>query len=120
MHSAFSGGNTVGVSVDAFVISVVPLHGDIKLHAFFFVFIFETCNFGEQRLFRMVEVFHEVDDAALVLERDCLFAACSFVSEDNFKALIKKGHGLQTIHNGARNKLCTFRCENCWVWIKRD
>ena len=120
MHSAFSGGNTVGVSVDAFVISVVPLHGDIKLHAFFFVFVFERCNFGEQRLFRMVEVLHEVNDAALVLERDCLFTTCSFISENHFKVFIEKGHGLQTIHDGSRNKLCAFRCENCGVWIKRD
>ena len=120
MHSAFSGGNTVGVSVDAFVISVVPLHGDIKLHAFFFVFIFECSNFCEQRLFRMVEVLYEVDDAALVLERDCLFTAFAFISENNFKALIKKGHGLQTIHDGTRNKLNTFRRKNCWVWIERD
>ena len=108
MHSALSGGNTVGVSVDAFVISVVPLHGDIKLHAFFFVFIFECSNFCEQRFFRMVEVLHEVDNAALVLERDCLFATNALVSENNFKALIKKGHGLQTVHDGACNKLNTF------------
>ena len=108
MHSAFSGGNTVGVAVDAFVISVVPLHGDIKLHAFFFVFIFECSNFCEQRFFRMVEVLHEVDNATLVLERDCLFATNALVSENNFKALIKKGHGLQTVHDGACNKLNTF------------
>jgi len=68
----------------------------------------------------MVEVLHEVDDATLVLERDCLFATVALVSENNFKVLVKKGHGLQTIHNGARNKLSTFRCENCWVRIKRD
>ena len=120
MHSAFSGGNTVGVSVDAFVISVVPLHGDIKLHAFFFVFVFECSNFCEQRLFRMVEVLYEVDDAALVLEGDCLFATCPFIREYNFEVLIKKGHGLQTIHDRASHKFSTFRCENCWVWIKRD
>ena len=94
VHSAFSGGNTVGVSVDAFVISVVPLHGDIKLHAFVFIFIFERCNFCKQRLFRMVEVLHEVNNAALVLERDCLFASYSFVSKHHLKVLIKKGHGL--------------------------
>ena len=108
MHSAFSSGNTVRVSVDAFVVSVVPLHGDIKLHAFFFVFIFECSNFCEQRLFRMVEVLHEVDDAALVLERHVLFTACPFISEHHFEVLIKEGHCLQTIHDGARNELCSF------------
>ena len=61
----------------------------------------------------------EVDDAALVLECHRLFFTGAFVGENNFKVLVEERHGLQTLHDGARNKLNSFRRKDDWVWIER-
>ena len=120
MHAAFGGGNTVGVSVDAFVVTRVPLNGDVELHAFFFVFIFKRSNFVEERFLRLVEVLDEVDNATLVLEGLGLFSCRTLIFENNFEALVEERHCLQALHDCARNKLCSFGRKNCWVWIEGD
>ena len=45
MHPAFNGGNTVGVSMDAFVVTGIPLQGDIQHLPFVLFFIMG--NLGE-------------------------------------------------------------------------
>ena len=61
-------------------------------------------------------MLHEVDNATFVLEGDGLFFAWTFVGEDNFETFVKECHCLQALHNGARNKLSSFRSENGFVW----
>ena len=120
VHAAFGGGNTVGIAVNTFVITGVPLHGHVGLHAFFFVFFFKVCNLGEERFFRRVQVFYKVNNAAFVLVRNGLLALGTMVGENNFEAFVQKCHGLQTLGNGTSNELNTFGGKNCWVWIERD
>ena len=120
MHAAFSGGNTVGVSVDAFVVTRVPLNGDVELHAFFFIFVFKRSNLVEERFLRLIEVLHEVNDAALVLEGLRLFSCRTLIFENNFEVLVEERHCLQALHNSARNELCSFGREDCWIWIEGD
>ena len=87
MHTAFGGGDAVRVTVDALVVTRVPLHGDVELHAFFFVFFFVVGDLAEERFFRGVQMLDEVDDAALVLEGLFLFLARTLVDEVDGQAL---------------------------------
>ena len=61
-------------------------------------------------------MLHEVDNAAFVLEGDGLFFAWALVGKYDFETFVEECHCLQALHNGARNKLGSFRSENCFVW----
>ena len=60
----------------------------------------------------------EVDNATFVLEHHFLYLVGTFVAKDHFEALVQKGHGLQTLHDGAGNKLNTFSGKNDGVGIE--
>ena len=92
MHSAFNGADAVGVTMNTFVISVVPLKSDVEHLTF--VFIFVVSNFAKQSFFRLIEMLDEVDNAALVLEGHVLGLASALILENNFKSTIQEGHGL--------------------------
>ena len=118
MHTALNGGNTVRIAVDTFVVAGVPLESDIEVLALSIV-IFVVAHFCEQWVFRLVEMLHEVDDSALVLEGDFLFALRSLINKRNLEPTIKKCHDLQTIKHRAGNKFCSFCLEYRRVWPKR-
>ena len=63
-------------------------------------------------------MLNEVDNAALVLESDLLLFAWALIFKDDFKALIKEGHGLETLHDSAGHKLHTLGGKNRGVWIE--
>ena len=65
-------------------------------------------------------MLHKVDNATFVLEGDGLLFARTLVGEDNFETFVEECHCLQTLHNGARNKLSSFRSENGFVWPERN
>ena len=92
MHTAFDGADAIGVTVNTFVISGVPLNCNIKHLAIVFVFV--VSNLAEQSFFRSVEMLHEVDDATFVLEGHILGLAGALIFEHNFKTAIQEGHRL--------------------------
>ena len=78
--------------MNTLVVSSVPLHRDVEHLAVVFVFVIS--NFAEQGFLRSVQVLHEVDNAALVLESHILRLAGAFVFEHNFETTIQEGHCL--------------------------
>ena len=106
MHSAFDGADAVGVAMNTFVVSGVPLHRDVEHLPF--VFIFVVSNLAEQSFLRSVQVLHEVDNAALVLERHVLRLAGALIFEHNFETTVQEGHCLQALKNCAGNKFSSF------------
>ncbi len=81
VHATLDGGDAVGVAVDALVVAGVPLHGDVEHLAVGLVLVLELADLGEQWLLGGVEVLDEVDDAALVLVLDLLFAFGALIFE---------------------------------------
>ena len=80
MHATLDSGNAVCVAVNAFVVAGVPLESDIEILAFSVV-IFVVAHFCEQWVFRLVEMLYEVDNSALILESDLLFALTSLINK---------------------------------------
>ncbi len=88
MGAALHGVDVVGKGKDVFRIPVVVLHGDfdgrIAAHAL------DVDGLGKERLLVLVQVFDELDDAALVV-KDAAFAAALIVQRDA-DAFIEKRH----------------------------
>ena len=103
MHAAFDGGDAVREGVDGFVVAGVPLERDLELLAL--LALLEEADLAEQRLLRVVEVAHVVDDAAVVLEGLLRLAARSLVDEAHLEAAVEEGHDLESLDDGLRAEL---------------
>ncbi len=84
VHAALDGGDAVGEPVEALVVARVPLQRDLDLLVG--LGLLEVGDLLEERLLRRVEVPHEVDDAACVLERDLLLVLGPLVGEPDLEA----------------------------------
>ena len=120
MHSAFCGGDAVGITVNALVIPGVPLQGDVEFLVFGIFTFFVVRNFGEKCFFRNIEMAHEIDDAAFVLESDALFFVDALVVKNDFDSLVEKCHRLQTFKHCTCHELCAFCFKYGGVWPELD
>ncbi len=98
VHAAFNGGDAVGERVDRLVIAGVPLQRDLDLLPL--LGLLERRDLAEQRLLRRVEVLHEVDDAAVVLEGGLGHRVGALVGEPDLEALVQEGHDLHALDDG--------------------
>ena len=62
----------------------------------------------------------EVDQAALVLERDLLFLALALVGEHDLEALVEERHRLQPLEHGAGDELGSLGGEDRRIGPERD
>ena len=120
VHATFDSGDAVGITVDALVVTGVPLDRDVERLPAVFVFVLVVRDLAEQRFFRGVEVLHEIDNAAAILVSEFLFLLGTHIFEDDLEALVEKRHRLQTLEHGARHELGALGDEHSWVRPERD
>ena len=89
MGAALFGVDVVGVAEDGLAVAVVILDGD--LDGAVVLFLFKIDGLFEQRLFVAVEVFHEVQDAALVAEFVELGGRFALVADGDGQPLVEVG-----------------------------
>ena len=68
--------------MNSFVVSGIPLDGDVQHLPI--VFFFVVGDLGEQCILGLIEMLDEVNNSTLVLEGDVLDFADTFILENNF------------------------------------
>ena len=85
------------------VVAGVPLEGDLDLLALLGLLV--GADLAKERLLGVVEVAHEVDDAAAVLERLLRLSPRALVAEADLEAPVQERHDLQALEHGLRAKV---------------
>src|SRR6202043_184284 len=93
----------IGERVETLVVTGVPLQRDLDLRAL--LRRLEAGHLLEQRLLRRVEVLHEVDDPALVLERLAVRVTGPLVTEADLEPLVEERVLLEPLEDGAAGEL---------------
>ena len=95
VHAALDGRDAVGEGVDRLVVARVPLERDFDLLVG--LGLIEGADLAEQRLLRVVEVSHVVDDAAGVLVGLLGLTTRSLVDEADLEVRVEERHDLQAL-----------------------
>ncbi len=66
MGAAIALRNVVGEAKYLFVVGIIPPHGDFNGHSVFFAL--DIDRRFQKRLFALVDIFHELDDATVIVE----------------------------------------------------
>ena len=88
VRAAFGRVDVVGERAHVFRVARVPLHRDLDLA--YLVGCLEVDGTGVERLFAVVDVLDEVDDAALVLKDLFLGLVAALVAERDLEVLVEK------------------------------
>ena len=118
VHPTFGSFDAVRERVDPLVVAGVPLHRDLDLLGLFLHLV--PNGLAEQRLLRVVEVLHEVDDPAVVFELLLLLPVRALVDESDVEPVVEERVRLKTLEDRLRAELDALCREDLRVGPERD